>query len=92
MTVDNETFMVLVEYRNLDRLVESLEGKGKELSYKKGGMALSLFGLYMDLARTVRLQQGAIRNKLGYTDIDKFNELLDKELGRQLWKSKNIKN
>ena len=82
MTVDNETFMVLVEYRNLDRLVESLESKGKELSYKKGGMALSLFNLYMDLARTVKLQQGVIRNKLGYTDIDKFNELLNKELRR----------
>ena len=30
----------------------------------------------------VRLEQGNIRYALGYTDIDKFNELLNKELGR----------
>ena len=37
---------------------------------------------YNELAKTVRLEQGNIRYALGYTDIDKFNEFMNKELGR----------
>lgn len=81
-TVDNKTFLMLVEYRDLERLVCSLESKGKELSYRESDLSLSLSNWYKELAKMVRLEQGNIRYALGYTDIDKFNELLNKELGR----------
>ena len=81
-TIDNKAFLMLVEYRDLERLVCSLESKGKELSYRESDLSLSLSNWYKELAKMVRLEQGNIRYALGYTDIDKFNELLNKELGR----------
>ena len=81
-TVDNMTFLMLVEYRDLERLVCSLESKGKELSYRESDLSLSLSNWYKELVKMVRLEQGNIRYALGYTDIDKFNEFMDKELGR----------
>ena len=81
-TVDNMTFLMLIEYRDLERLVCDLESKGKELSYRESDLSLSLSNWYKELAKMVRLEQGNIRYALGYTDIDKFNEFMDKELGR----------
>ena len=81
-TVDNMTFLMLIEYRDLERLVCDLESKGKELSYRESDLSLSLSNWYKELVKMVRLEQGNIRYALGYTDIDKFNEFMDKELGR----------